>query len=392
MRRFIIFLLILVASSWLGLKIAKDPGFALFSYQHWTVEMPLWAAILALVILFLIGFFCLRLLDGLDFTLFRWRNWLQWRRKYKSYSKTNQGLVDLVEGQWKRAERYVLEGIPQSEAPLINYLAAAKAAQEQTAYDRRDAYLRKAHDLAPHCEIAISLTQAQLLLQQGQLEEAVATLTHLHEIAPKHKMVLALLERLYIRLADWHALLNLLPSLRQAKIISSAQLEIFEKNIYYELLSNAENKADEAVEVEQIWNSMPRKLQDHPLLLGCYAKQVLPYAEHISEVEVLLSKSLKKSWDAELVRLYGLLVADNSLKQLSKAEGWLKRYPSQAVLLLTLGRLCVRCQLWGKARTYFESSLKLEAMPETYLEYGKLLEYLGEFTMAMQSYRDGLML
>ena len=60
--------------------------------------------------------------------------------------------------------------------------------------------------------------------------------------------------------------------------------------------------------------------------------------------------------------------------------------------LLTLGRICVRCQLWGKARAYFEDSLKLEMHRETLTEYGKLLEYLGDAAMAMQSYRDGLQL
>jgi HemY protein len=50
----------------------------------------------------------------------------------------------------------------------------------------------------------------------------------------------------------------------------------------------------------------------------------------------------------------------------------------------------MRCQLWGKARNYFENSLKLQASQETYIEYGKLLEVLGEQTAAVQSYREGL--
>ena len=49
MKRLIIYLIILVAAVWLGLKIAEDPGYALFAYQRWTVEMPLWLAALGII-------------------------------------------------------------------------------------------------------------------------------------------------------------------------------------------------------------------------------------------------------------------------------------------------------------------------------------------------------
>lgn len=76
-------------------------------------------------------------------------------------------------------------------------------------------------------------------------------------------------------------------------------------------------------------------------------------------------------------------------KQLSRAEQYLKHYPAEPILLLTLGRLCVRCQLWGKARHYFEDSLTLQATPSTYAEYGKLLEQMGDTQAALTAYREG---
>ena len=42
---FIWLLIILIASVWLGLQIAEDPGLAFFSYKQWSVEMPLWFAV-----------------------------------------------------------------------------------------------------------------------------------------------------------------------------------------------------------------------------------------------------------------------------------------------------------------------------------------------------------
>ncbi|MDR3478116.1 MAG: heme biosynthesis HemY N-terminal domain-containing protein [Gammaproteobacteria bacterium] len=392
MRSFIIFLFIFIVSVFVGFKIAQDPGFALFSYQNWTVEMPLWFVLLSIVVLFFIGYLILRLVDSIDFSLYRWHNWLRWRRKYKSYSKTNRGLIELIEGHWQTAEHYLLEGIRQSDAPLINYLAAAKAAHEQGAYDKRDSFLRKAHDLAPQADIAIGLTQAQLQLSQGQLEQALATLGHLRTVAPKHKFVLKLLERLYIRLGDWQALLKLLPSLRKAKLVDDEYIRSFEAKIYCELLIAADHKNEGIQALQMVWNTIPKKVQAEPAVVACYVKYLLSHPAAAEELELLIRKSLRKTWSKDLVRLYGLLVTSDPVKQLARAEGWQKDHPNQAVLLLTLGRLCVRAQLWGKARTYFENSLKLEVDPETYVEYGRLLELLGEQTAAVESYRDGLLL
>ena len=60
------------------------------------------------------------------------------------------------------------------------------------------------------------------------------------------------------------------------------------------------------------------------------------------------------------------------------------------MLLLTLGRLCVRNRLWGKARIYFESSIGVEPRAETYFELANLLDELGEFGPAREQYRTGL--
>jgi HemY protein len=392
MRGFVIGIIILFFSVWVGLMIAKDPGLALFTYNHWSVEMPLWLAVSCLILMMFIFYFLVRLFIGIDSSYYRWKNWLRWRRKNKAYSKTNRGLIELVEGHWRHAENALLEGIAQSDAPLINYLALAKAAHERGAYDKRDSYLKQAHDLAPHADIAIGLTQARLQFDQGQLEQALATLSHVKSIAPLHPAMLKLLQKLYIRLADWKALLKLLPSLRKAKLLTQDQLTQLELHVYQELLTMIANKSGRLESFNEFWATVPRWLQKNPHMIASFGRQLLRFPSTATEVEGLINRTLKKNWDTELVKLYGQLNTDDPKKQLSHAEKWLKLYPNQAVLLLTLGRLCARCQLWGKARSYFEDSLKLEARPETYVEYGKLFEHLGDMSLAMQNYRDGLAL
>jgi HemY protein len=58
-------------------------------------------------------------------------------------------------------------------------------------------------------------------------------------------------------------------------------------------------------------------------------------------------------------------------RQLQTAEGWLKEHPADPSLLLTLGRLCLQTSLWGKARDYLESSLRLQRNPEACAELAR---------------------
>ncbi len=157
--------------------------------------------------------------------------------------------------------------------------------------------------------------------------------------------------------ADWKNLLKVLPNLYQSKLVTHTQLSMLEKKIHVELIK--------------------AMADDQP--------------ENASKIVGLINQSLKHYWDADLVRLYGLLPTENPIKQLAQAERWLQKYPNQTLLLLTLGRLSLRCQLWGKARHYFEESLKLNRDAKLCLEYEKLLEKVSDSKAAMLIYRDGLL-
>ena len=183
------------------------------------------------------------------------RNWLRLRREHRAFSKTQHGLAMLIEGRWKKSERLLLAGVNQSIDPLMNYLGAAKAAHELGAFDRRDKYIQTAYHVAPQADLAIGLMQARMELKQDQLEHAAATLRHLQLEAPRHPQVLQLLEKVYVRSADWESLLALLPGLRKANLLNAEQHDLFEKNIYCEICAANHKKLRRST---QIWNTIPR--------------------------------------------------------------------------------------------------------------------------------------
>ncbi len=390
MHRLLVILFFLVLSVCFGVEMAKHPGYAFFAYGQWVVEMPLWTFFLGLLFFFLLFHFSLRLLAYVRRLDSAFGGWFSERQRSKALDKTHRGFLGIMEQQWGLAEKHLLEGIHQSRNPVINYLAAAEAAHAQKAYERCDAYLQKAYQTSPQNEIVIGLVQAKLQMEQGQYEQAAATLSHLRQLTPYHPGVLRLLEKMYIRFSDWQNLLEILPALRKAKVISADQLQVFEKNIYCEMLDEAERKNKSMHDVLELWNHVPKNIRLEADVLERYAKLLKGDKASSEEIEVLIRKVLQKNWQENLAKIYGSLTTSDPMRQLSVAESWAKRYGTQHALYLTLGRLCLRCQLWGKARQYLEEGLKQQPNTEIQFELAKLLEQLGEPQLALRHYKDGL--
>lgn len=390
MRFLIITLLIFIAAVWAGIKIAADPGYALFAYQHWTVQMPLWIAAAIILLSFVLLHNLLLLVRGTGALAKKIRRWNKQRRFTSAQRLTKKGLQELAEGKWASAEALLVKATHHDNTPLINYLAAARAAQEQGADDRRDEYLRRAHESTPGSAIAIGLTQAQLQFSHKQLEHSLATLRHLQHIDPQNVYVLKMLKKLYVELGDWNGIIELLPELRKRKVLNSDALTALEQQAYIKLLQSVANNPNHTV-LDEIWRQMPRSLRRDNTVILPYTQALL--AQHREqEAEAIIQEALKSNWSAELVSLYGLLPAGNEAKQLDIAEGWQKQYGTNPTLLLTLGRLCMRNRLWGQARQYLESACDTTTPSvEVYAELARLLEHVGDTQQAMVYYRKGLL-
>jgi uncharacterized protein HemY len=59
-------------------------------------------------------------------------------------------------------------------------------------------------------------------------------------------------------------------------------------------------------------------------------------------------------------------------------------------LLLSLGRLCARQGLWGKAESYLEASVSVEPTYTGHLELARLDEKLGNTDASRRHYRESL--
>ena len=390
MKLLLSIILVLMLAVGLGIVAQTDPGYVLLSRGQWSIEMTLLVFLALLSLGFLVVYFLLRFLTYAWGIQGRARAWRRERHRIQARDALLAGLVQMEEGEWRSAESALLQHAERSDTPVLNYLAAAHAAQRIGAHERRDEYLQLARDSMPQAEIAIGITQAKFQLEHQQLDQALTTLNNLSQSAPRHTYVLRLLMKLALARGDWWRLLKLLPDLRKRKVIPVQEADALEINTHTALLEMATQAQDDDA-VHTVWAQVPRRLQSHPRLVFQYARYQAG-RERSGEAETMLYRTLRREWSDDLVSLYGQIEGADTTEQLARAEDWLHTHVDNPVLLLALGRLCMRHRLWGKARTYLGGSLSLAARSETYQTLGSLHEQLGEQTAALDYYRRGLQL
>jgi HemY protein len=370
------------------LFVREDPGFVLVKYGDYSLETSLAFGIVAVAIITLVIHFIFKLMMGVWHLPGTVKKQSKGRRFEKSRKLLNQGLIDLAEGRFDQAESNLVKLVEYSESPLIHYLAAARAAQLQGKHDERDGYLKAAHEARPEAEIAIGVTQAELQLAHQQLEQSLATLTHLRGVAPRHDHVLRLLARVYFELEDWRSLVELLPDIRKKKLLKDSILKNMEAKSYRGFLASAKSSQQA---LESAWAKIPKAAQTDAELILYYIKLCNRAASKSSSVEQLIIKSLEQKWDNRLIEAYGLFNADDPNEQLKRTEKWLEDYARNENLLLALGRICIRAKLWGKAQSYLEASIGVKAMASSCLVLAELLgDQLQQKDKASKYYQKGL--
>ena len=392
MVKFIIGLLLLVIGVLVAVLFVKDdPGFVMIRYGEFSLETSLAFGIVAVAAIGLAIQLVLRILLAIYRLPRSLKKQAHQRRVEKSRRLLGQGLLDLAEGRFEQSENNLMKLIDYSENPLLNYLAAARAAQQLGKFDQRDNYLKNAHDVNPQAEVAIGVTQAELQLASNQTERALATLTHLRSVAPKHDYVLKLLAKVYFMIEEWQQLCELLPEVRRKKLLDDKRLQQYEVQAFNGCLDEAAIQDGDSA-LGNAWNKLPKAYQTNGDLILHYIELMGRHQKDSDAVARIVVKSINQQWDTRLVDFYGQLVVKDASAQLTTAEAWLKEYGGSDVLLLALGRICIRLKLWGKAQSYLEASVGSRATPENCLELANLLkrDELDEPEKACEYYRQGL--
>ncbi|MBC3269215.1 MULTISPECIES: heme biosynthesis protein HemY [Pseudomonas] len=392
-RLYVIVFLVIAATAALGLAIAEHSGYVLVAYKSFRYESSLWATLAVVAVLWLL-FWGIKALVELIMTSTGVVNpWSRRNRSRRVQVAIEHGQLDLAEGRWASAQRHLTRAAEAERQPLLFYLGAARAANEQGHYEECDRLLERALERQPQAELAIALSHAQLQTDRGDTDGALVTLQAMHERHPRSAQTLRQLQRLYQQRGEWSAVIRLLPELRKDKVLPPAELAELERRAWGENLSLAAQREDDGTvglqSLKRAWEQLTAAQRQEPPLVLAYAEQLRQLGAQVEAQEVLRT-ALKRKYDSHLARLYGLVRGSDPVRQLQTAEGWLKEHPADPSLLLTLGRLCLQASLWGKARDYLESSLQLQRNPETCAELARLLAQLGDTERSNQLFQEGL--
>lgn len=388
MKRLLTLFIILGFAVWAGISIAKDPGYMLLAYKHWTLETPLWFGIILWLVFAGIIILLANIWQGVGNIANRWHAWRSKRRLTRSNNLTVRSLLECIEGYFDSAEKNVLKALPHAEIPLIDYLIAAYSTHALGKAELRDHYLLQAKNLMPEAEVALQLLKIDWLIAANNLTQARTEVELLLNEDPHQNRALLLAKTLYQKLGDWDSLLKISQTLRKRKIINQEDYETLQSRAYAAKLQQA-LVSEDIQTLQAAWLSIPHAMQHLPELVLVYA-QALITLQQGSKAEELLKECLKKHWDDALIYEYGFASGEDPEKQLKQAEKWLLDHEQDAVLLATLGRLAIRVSALEKAQQYFLSSLSLQPTPTTYLALASTLQLQGKITTANEYYAKGL--
>jgi HemY protein len=302
----------------------------------------------------------------------------------------------LAQGQWRTAERQLTQAAALGDNPLINYLGAARAAYEKGDIDKSEQWLKEAGQSTKGAELAVAITQIQLLISRGQAEQALAVVLRLRKQNPKHKHLLKMHIKVLRELEDWVGLKDLLPTVRKsAKLIPQDKLKELEEKVVIQLMQrtakshNSSASAGQANLIKEIYEEAPRGVRLSVEVLNSYVELLL-LLKQPGKAEQTLRTALPSVWHDKLICLYGRVKGDDIQRQLLFAEQQLQERTNDPMLLLALGRIANRMADKDKAQEYLEAAAKIKALPEVHTELGNLLTQQGQFESACEHFNKAL--
>ena len=384
MIRLILVVAVMVAGLMFGPEASGNKGYVLISLGNYTVESSVTSAVI-LAVLFYGALLVLEWLLSRVFGLRRkTQGWFGSRRRRKANLQTVNATLAMAEGHYNQAEKLLIKGADNSDTPLLNYLSAARVAQARGDDVRRDHYLQKAQEENPKAELALTLIQTQLQIEQGQYDSALGRLESVYALNPRHPMVLDQLRQVYLARQDWAALIDLAPALRKVGKLTPQQ----EEDLLHQAWTGRLEASGEALEtLRPVWQALPRKLRQDPVLLASYGDRLRQLGADGEAAELWLEALRKQPAPELFARLPRLKLddyqpmltllqklqdqpgAEAALAQVYLLAGQLdeaqrlleqevKRAPSAAVCH-ALGQLMDKRRLTNKANEYYRQALAL---------------------------------
>ena len=369
-------------------------GYVLWVIPPWRIELSLNLFVLVQVLALALGYLLLRAINK-TLNLPRVVSEYRARRARLRDERTAAEALRLFwEGRYGHALKSagkvgVTEGNPTggtASSAVLAALVGLKAAHALRDPERIAEWLARARATAPDksdWRTARLMIEADLALETRSFDLAQAAL---EELTPKERRQISAL-RLDLRLArgrsDWAGMLRITRLLEKHKALTAAQALPLRLRAQRGMLDGMQ---DEPAQLVRYWQDVPAA-ERLDLPLAQLAARALNNARACAESARLIEDFLDDQWESALLEDYVSCAGGDVLGRIAHCEKWLHEHANDAALLLALGRLCARQQLWGKAQSYLEASLAVAASYAVHIELARLCDQLERPDEADGHYR-----
>jgi HemY protein len=377
--------LLAVVAVGIALLARQSDGYVVIVSAPYRVELSL----NLLVVLVFAGYFAFHLLAKLVEALIaipaRVRAYRAERARSRARQALNDALLAFFQGRYASAEKSASVAMEQDESRPVAAIIAARSAHELGRFTEREAFLEQARGPAPEVDQARLTTLADLLLSQGRHEEALAVLKDLSGRDARNVRLLRMRLAAETALKRWDDVLATVPTLARLGGLSEAEATASRRTAH---LGNLQRKSQEAASLAAAWKQVPSELRIDSAVAGAAARHHLALGA-AAEAQVIVERALEAAWDPGLVALYAECAGESAMPLIERAEKWLRAHARDPALLLTLGKLCMRQALWGKAQSYIEASLALAPTHDGHMTLAALMERIGKPQEAVRHFRRG---
>lgn len=383
----LIWLLVLAAlAAGLSLAMIYNDGYALLVLPRWgRIELSLNLLIILTTLCFVLLYLFVRSFGALLALPASVREYRARKARDKADAALREAITLAIEGRFGRALRLAEASYDAGHAPLLTALIAQRAAHGLRDSGRETLWRDRARQHDGKNSAARLMVEAGIAIEIRDFEKARELLDQFARTGGRHVAAQRLALRAYQGLGQWQEVEHVVRQLEKHRAMTPEQAAPIRHRAQQEMLAQLKNRGDAGAALERFLRNLPEADRLQPRLV-LHAAPLLNAAGNHAEAARLIEDALEAQWDSDLVAVYGDCSGD-TLARIAHAERWLHAHPRDAKLLLTLGRLCCRQQLWGKAQSYLEASLSILPSRWTHLELATLLDQLGQTARANIHFR-----
>ena len=390
--RLLLWLVALMAAA-IGVAVTArfNPGNVVFFYPPHRIDMSLNLFVVLTVALFIVMYGMLRALRATVAMPGKVAAYRQRKRERDGNKGLRDALKALFEGRFGHAEKAAMRAAELPENAGLAALIGARAAHRMCQSSRRDNWLAGVvNDTS--LKTARLMTMTELLVDDHQPEAALDAVAELNASGQRHIHALQWSMKAHQQAKNWPEVLRLVRSLDKHKALHPALSSRLRELAYEALLSDSSHDAES---IMRVWSTVPSADRVKPYIAARAATALNARGLH-EEARATAEEALRVEWDDRVVRAYRDAAAGagsaSLLTQIEHCETWIKQRPTDAELALTLGSLCLKQKLWGKAQRYLEQALsdatEARMVREAHLKLAQMHEALGQQEEANAHYRQ----